>query len=44
MVEKVRKFNYHYPNVCFGIGKEKKPMKVEKKNSYFQNTFFFRFI
>jgi hypothetical protein len=32
----------HCPNVCFGIGKEEKPMKVEQKNnSYLQNMFLF---
>ncbi len=42
MVEKVHKFNSHCQNVCFGIGKKEKPMKVEeKKLSYLQNKFFF---
>jgi hypothetical protein len=31
MVEKVHKFNFHCPSVCFGIGKEEKPMRVEEK-------------
>jgi hypothetical protein len=35
MVEKVHKFSCHCSNVCFGIGKEEKPMEVEKtKLSY----------
>jgi hypothetical protein len=42
MVEKVHKFSFHYPSVCFGIVKEEKPMRVEeKKLSYVQNIFFF---
>jgi hypothetical protein len=32
MVEKVHKFSSHCPGVCFGIGKEEKPMRVEKEN------------
>jgi hypothetical protein len=32
MVEKVHKFSFHCPSVCFGIGKEEKPMRVEEKN------------
>jgi len=31
MVEKVHKFSSHCPSVCFGIGKEGKPMKVEER-------------
>jgi hypothetical protein len=31
MVEKVCKFSSHCPNVCFGTGKEEKPMRVEEK-------------
>ncbi len=41
MVEKVHKFSSHCPSVCFGIGKEEKPMRVEKKKSYLQIMFFF---
>jgi hypothetical protein len=42
MLENVRKFSSHCPCVCFGIGKEEKPMRVEKKKlSYLQNIFFF---
>jgi hypothetical protein len=29
MVEKVHKFSSHCPNLCFGIGKEEKPMRVK---------------
>jgi hypothetical protein len=40
MVEKVHKFSSRCLSVCFGIGKEEKPMKVEKKELlYSQNTF-----
>jgi hypothetical protein len=42
MVEKVHKFSSHCPSVCFGIGKDEKPMKVEEKNFHtYKNTFFF---
>jgi hypothetical protein len=42
MVEKVHKFSSHCPNVCFGIGKEEKPMRVGKKKlSYLRYMFFF---
>jgi hypothetical protein len=40
MVEKVHKFNSHSPSACFGIGKEEKPMKVEKKNFHTYKTRF----
>jgi hypothetical protein len=43
MVEKVHKFSSHYPSLCFGTKKEEKPMKVEEKTFYLQNTFFFFF-
>jgi hypothetical protein len=29
MVEKVYTFSSHCPSVCFGTGKEEKPMRVE---------------
>jgi hypothetical protein len=41
IVEKVHKFSSHYPNVCFGIGKEEKPMRVEEKNFHIYKTHFF---
>jgi hypothetical protein len=31
MVEKVHKFSFHCPSVCFGTRKEEKPMRVEEK-------------
>jgi len=40
MVEKVHKFSFHCPNVCFEIGKEEKPMRVEEKLSYSQKQVF----
>jgi hypothetical protein len=41
MVEKVHKFSSHCPNVCFGIGKEEKPRRVEEKTFIFtKHTFF----
>jgi hypothetical protein len=45
MVEKVHKFNFHCPSVCFGTEKEEKPMRVEKKNfRIYKNAFFFLFL
>jgi len=40
MVEKVHKFNSHCPSVCFGTGKEEKPMRVEEKKFIFTKHFF----
>jgi hypothetical protein len=40
MVEKVHKFNFHYPSVCFGTRKKEKPMRVEEKNFHiYKNKF-----
>ncbi len=44
MVEKVHKFSSHCPNVCFGTGKEEKPMRVEEKNFHTYKTFFSFFL
>jgi len=45
MVEKVHKFSSHCPSVCFGIGKEEKPMRVEEKNFILtKHVFLFSFI
>jgi hypothetical protein len=44
MIEKVHKFSSHCPSVCFGIGKEEKPMKVEKKNFHTYKTRFLFFL
>jgi len=41
MVEKVHKFNFHCPNVCFGTGKKEKPMRVEEKYFHTYKTSFF---
>jgi hypothetical protein len=38
MVEKVHKFNSHCPSVCFGIGKEVKPMSIEEKKIHTYKT------
>jgi hypothetical protein len=40
MVEKVHKFNFHCPSVCFGTRKEEKPMRVEEKKFIFTKQFF----
>jgi hypothetical protein len=40
MVEKVHKFSCHCPSVCFGTGKEEKPMEVGKKTFKFTKLFF----
>jgi hypothetical protein len=40
MVEKVHKFSFHYPSVCFGIVKEEKPMRVEEKTFIFTKHVF----
>jgi hypothetical protein len=44
MVEKVHKFSFHCPSVCFGTGKEEKLMRVEEKNFHTYKTFFFFFL
>jgi hypothetical protein len=42
MVEKVHKFSFHCPSVCFETGKEEKPMRVEEKNFHiYKNMFLF---
>jgi hypothetical protein len=40
MVEMVHKFNFHCPNICFGIGKEEKSTRVEEKNFHIYKTHF----
>jgi hypothetical protein len=40
MVEKVHKLSFHCPSVCFGHGKEEKPMSVEEKNFHIYKTHF----
>jgi hypothetical protein len=41
MVEKVHKFNFHCPSVCFGTGKKEKLIRVEEKNFHiYKNKFF----
>jgi hypothetical protein len=43
MVEKIHKFSFHCPNVCFGIEKEEKPMRVKEKNFHIYKTIFILF-
>jgi hypothetical protein len=40
MVEKVHKFRFHCPSVCFEAGKEEKPMRIEEKNFHTYKTCF----
>jgi len=40
MVEKVHKFRFHCPSVCFEAGKEEKLMRIEEKNFHTYKTRF----